>query len=63
MGCGLHARVPQLKPLPDAVHRITNGAVMAGAVAMELVLDILCAEMYGKGKKKPAKITSVAYAP
>ena len=36
VGCGLHARVPQLKPLPDAGHRTTNSTLMEGAVAVEL---------------------------
>ena len=39
-GCGLHARAPQLKPLPDVVHRTTNGVVREGAVAMELCASI-----------------------
>jgi len=56
VGCGLHARVPQLKPLLDAVHRTTNGAAMEGAVAMELgALYFACEEKEDGKKKSPPK--------
>ena len=59
VGCGLHARVPQLKPLPDVVHGTTNGTAMEGAVAMELgARYFVCRDDDGNGKKSPPKITS-----
>ena len=52
MGCGLHARVPQLNPLPDAVHRTINGTSMEGAVAMALGAPYFACEGEGRWKKK-----------
>ena len=63
-GCGLHARVPRLNPLPDAVHRTNNGTSTEGAVAMELG-----ALYFGEGgekmeeRKKPAKTYSNVLKP
>ena len=61
VGCGLHARVPQLKPLPDVVHRTTNGAVMAGAVAMELGARYFACRMRKKEMEKSPPKTALAY--
>ena len=55
-GLWLTRRVPQPKPLPDVVHRTTNGVVMEGAVAMELgARYFVCREMNGKWEKSPPK--------
>ena len=64
MGCGLHARVPQLNPLPDAVHRTINGTSMERAVAMELRCSTFCGGGEGRRKKKsPPKLKTGSLAP
>ena len=55
VGCGLHARIPQPKPLPDVVYRTINGAVMEGAVAMELSARYFVCRDEWQWEKSPPK--------
>ena len=62
VGCGLHARVPQLKPLPDAGHRhhqrYSDGRCGGDGAGCSIFCVPNAKE--GSGKKSPPK-TSLAY--